>query len=354
MRIRLRVVIPWAETMPAERGGSYRGRIPRSNLRSDAGAGPVRQHGGMLEMRGLTKRYGATLAVDDLSVTVRPGFVTGFLGPNGAGKTTTLRLALGLAEPTSGGALIGGRPYRRIARPLCEVGALLDAGAVEGGRSAADHLGWLARSHRIGQGRVRSLLEQVGLGGVARHPVATYSLGMKQRLGIAAALLGDPALLLLDEPVNGLDPDGVRWLRELLRSLALEGRTVLLSSHLMSEMAITADRLIVIGRGRLIADTAVAELADRYSKGVTVRSSRAGELSSALEHAGGIVTSRHDAQHLHVTGIDAASVGVIAAGLGIPLLELTARSASLEDAYLELTADATEYASGSNVRSGHG
>ena len=308
----------------------------------------------MLEIRGLTKRYGATLAVDSLSVDVRPGFVTGFLGPNGAGKTTTLRLALGLAEPTAGTVLIGGRPYGRIARPLCEVGALLDSGAVDGGRSAADHLGWLARSHRIGRGRVRSLLEQVGLGGVARHRVATYSLGMKQRLGIAAALLGDPALLLLDEPVNGLDPDGVRWLRELLRSLALEGRTVLLSSHLMSEMAITADRLIVIGRGRLTADTTLAELADRYSNGVIVRSPRAAELSSAVERAGGIVMSDRDADVLQVTGIDAASVGVIAARLAIPLLELSARSASLEDAYLALTADATDHAAQSFTGSGHG
>ena len=307
----------------------------------------------MLEMRGLTKRYGATLALDSLSVDVRPGLVTGFLGPNGAGKTTTLRLALGLAEPTAGTVLIGGRPYRRIARPLCEVGALLDAGAVDGGRSATDHLGWLARSHRIGQARVRSLLEQVGLGGVARHRVATYSLGMKQRLGIAAALLGDPALLLLDEPVNGLDPDGVRWLRDLLRSLAVEGRTVLLSSHLMSEMAITADRLIVIGRGRLIADTTVAELADRYGKGVIVRSPRAGELSSALERGGGMVTSEHDRDLLQVTGIDAAAIGVIAARLGIPLIELTSGGASLEDAYLALTAEATEYAAQS-PRTGHG
>ncbi len=308
----------------------------------------------MLEVRGLTKRYGATLAVDSLSVDVRPGLVTGFLGPNGAGKTTTLRLALGLAEPTAGTVLIGGRPYRRIARPLSEVGALLDADAVDGGRSAADHLGWLARSHRIERGRVRSLLEQVGLGGVARHRVATYSLGMKQRLGIAAALLGDPALLLLDEPVNGLDPDGVRWLRELLRSLAREGRTVLLSSHLMSEMAITADRLIVIGRGRLIVDTTVAELADRYSTGVIVRSPRAGELSAAVERTGGVVTRGQDSDLLQVTGIDAAAVGVIAASLGIPLLELTARSASLEDAYLALTAEATEYAAQSFTGSGRG
>ena len=312
------------------------------------------EHGGMLEMRALTKRYGATLAVDDLSVAVRPGFVTGFLGPNGAGKTTTLRLALGLAEPTAGSVLIGGRPYRQIAHPLREVGALLEAGALDGGRSAVDHLSWLARSHRIGQGRVRSLLEQVGLGGVARRPVATYSLGMKQRLGIAAALLGDPALLLLDEPVNGLDPDGVRWLRELLRSLALEGRTVLLSSHLMSEMAITADRLIIIGRGRLIADTTVAELADQYVKEVTVRSARASELSSALEHGGGSVTNEHDSDLLEVSGLDAASVGVIAAQLGIPLIELTSRSASLEDAYLALTAEAIEYTAGSNLWGGHG
>ena len=196
------------------------------------------------------------------------------------------------------------------------------------------------------QERVRALLEQVGLDSVARRRVATYSLGMKQRLGIASALLGDPAILLLDEPVNGLDPDGVRWLRELLRSLALEGRTVLLSSHLMSEMAITADRLIVIGHGRLIADTTVAELAGRYPQAVVVRSARAAELGSAIERAGGMVRRGPDADLLQVTGIDAASVGVIAADLGIPLLELTPRSASLEDAYMELTADATEHVSG--------
>ncbi len=308
----------------------------------------------MLEVRELTKRYGGTVAVDDLSVTVRPGFVTGFLGPNGAGKTTTLRLALGLAEPTSGSVLIRGRPYRRIPRPLCEVGALLDPSAVDEGRSAADHLGWVARSQRIGPGRVRSLLEEVGLDSVARRRVGTYSLGMKQRLGIASALLGDPPILLLDEPVNGLDPDGVRWLRELLRSLALEDRTVLLSSHLMSEMAITADRLIVIGHGRLIADTTVAELADRYPQAVVVRSARAAELGSAIERAGGMVRRGPDADLLEVTGTDAASVGVIAADLGIPLLELTPRSASLEDAYMELTADATEHVSGPSSRGGHG
>jgi ABC-2 type transport system ATP-binding protein len=214
----------------------------------------------MLEVRNLAKCYGSTLAVDDLSFIVRPGCVTGFLGPNGAGKTTTMRLLLGLDAPTRGAALVAGRPYRTIERPLREVGAVLDATAIEGGRTAADHLRWLARSHRIGDGRIAALLEQTGLAGVARRRVATFSLGMKQRLGIAAALLGDPANLVLDEPVNGLDPDGVRWIRGLLRSLAAEGRTVFVSSHLISEMAITADRLVIIGRGRLIADTTVPAL----------------------------------------------------------------------------------------------
>jgi ABC-2 type transport system ATP-binding protein len=214
----------------------------------------------MIQVRSLTKRFGSTLAVDDLSFTVRPGCVTGFLGPNGAGKTTTLRLLLGLDTPTAGEALIDGRPYRTIARPMRDVGALLDATAVEGGRTAVEHLRWLARSHRIGDARVAALLEQTGLSDVARRRIGTFSLGMKQRLGIAGALLGDPAVLIFDEPVNGLDPDGVRWIRVLLRSLAAEGRTVFLSSHLMGEMAITADRLVIIGGGRLIADTTVGDL----------------------------------------------------------------------------------------------
>nr|WP_219416094.1 ATP-binding cassette domain-containing protein [Pseudonocardia nigra] len=214
----------------------------------------------MIEIRHLTKRYGRTVAVDDLSFRVRPGHVTGFLGPNGAGKSTTMRVLLGLDAPTSGEALIDGRRYATFRRPLHRVGALLDAGAVHGGRTAHDHLLCLAHTNGIGRARVAQVLEQVGLAGVARKRVQGFSLGMKQRLGIAAALLGDPAVLLFDEPVNGLDPDGVRWIRQLMRRLAAEGRTVLLSSHLMSEMALTAERIVVVGRGRLVADTTVAEL----------------------------------------------------------------------------------------------
>nr|WP_055503586.1 ATP-binding cassette domain-containing protein [Nonomuraea pusilla] len=218
----------------------------------------------MIELRRLTKRYGGALAVDDLSFTVEPGHVTGFLGPNGAGKSTSMRLVLGLDAPTSGVALVNGRRYASLRRPMREVGALLDAGAVHGGRSAYNHLLCLARTNGIGPLRVAEVLEQVGLSGVARKRVGTFSLGMKQRLGIAAALLGDPGVLMFDEPVNGLDPDGVRWIRDLMRTLAHEGRTVLLSSHLMSEMALTADRIVVIGRGRLIAEATVQELTARY------------------------------------------------------------------------------------------
>ncbi|MFJ8579823.1 ABC transporter ATP-binding protein [Micromonospora sp. NPDC093277] len=214
----------------------------------------------MIEVNELTKRYRRGVAVDGLSFTVRPGVVTGFLGPNGAGKTTTMRVLLGLAAPTSGEALVGGRAYASMRHPLREVGALLDANAVHPGRSAVDHLRWLAKTNGIGAARTSSVLAQVGLAGVARSRVGDFSLGMRQRLGIAAALLGDPGVLILDEPVNGLDPQGVRWIRELMRALAAEGRTVLVSSHLMSEMELTADRLIVIGRGRLIADTTVGEL----------------------------------------------------------------------------------------------
>ncbi|MER7505489.1 ATP-binding cassette domain-containing protein [Nonomuraea pusilla] len=218
----------------------------------------------MIELRRLTKRYGGALAVDDLSFTVEPGHVTGFLGPNGAGKSTSMRLVLGLDAPSSGEALVNGRRYVSLRRPMREVGALLDAGAVHGGRSAYNHLLCLARTNGIGPLRVAEVLEQVGLSGVARKRVGTFSLGMKQRLGIAAALLGDPGVLMFDEPVNGLDPDGVRWIRDLMRTLAHEGRTVLLSSHLMSEMALTADRIVVIGRGRLIAEATVQELTARY------------------------------------------------------------------------------------------
>ncbi len=218
----------------------------------------------MIELRQLTKRYGATLAVDTLTFRVEPGHVTGFLGPNGAGKSTTMRLVLGLDAPTSGQALVNGGRYTDLRRPLHEVGALLDAGAVHPGRSAYNHLMCLALSNGIGAARVAHVLEMVGLSGVARKKAGGFSLGMKQRLGIAAALLGDPGVLMFDEPVNGLDPDGVRWIRDLMRELAAEGRTILLSSHLMSEMALTADRIVIVGRGQLIAEATVTELTARY------------------------------------------------------------------------------------------
>ncbi|MEU9838057.1 ATP-binding cassette domain-containing protein [Actinomadura sp. NPDC048032] len=296
----------------------------------------------MIEIRELTKRYGGTTAVDRLSFTVRPGTVTGFLGPNGAGKSTTMRIVLGLDRPASGEALVGGQRYTALKRPMREVGALLDAGAVQGGRRAFDHLGWMARSNGMGMRRVAEVLEQVGLAGVARKRVGGFSLGMRQRLGIAAALLGDPGVLMFDEPVNGLDPDGVRWIRELMRALAAEGRTVLVSSHLMSEMELTADRLVVIGRGRLIADTSVRELADRFRRGVRVRSPRPAELSGVLAAAGGSVESVPGGA-LTVTGLDVAAIGDTAAAHGIPLYEVTPHSASLEEAYMELTAGSTEF-----------
>jgi ABC-2 type transport system ATP-binding protein len=296
----------------------------------------------MIEFRNLTKRYGPTLAVDSLSFAVRPGVVTGFLGPNGAGKSTTMRLALGLDNPTEGEALVAGCRYRDLRSPLRKVGALLDATAVDGGRTAADHLGWMARSNRVPGVRVRMLLEQVGLDEVARRPVGKFSLGMKQRLGIAAALLGDPPIVILDEPVNGLDPDGVRWIRELLRSLAADGRTVLVSSHLMSEMAITADRLVVIARGRLTADGTVDEIAGQHGAAVYVRTPLEAELRSLLERAGAGVVPEPDGR-ISVTGLDAAAIGELAAREAIPLTELMRQSVSLEEAYMRLTADRSDF-----------
>ncbi|MBK1785461.1 ABC transporter ATP-binding protein [Prauserella cavernicola] len=296
----------------------------------------------MIEVRELTKRYGSALAVDRLSFTVKPGHVTGFLGPNGAGKSTTMRAVLGLDAPTSGEALINGRHYARSPHPMHEVGALLDAGAVHGGRTAANHLLCLARSNGIGRARVTAVLEQVGLGGVARKRVAGFSLGMKQRLGIAAALLGDPEVLLFDEPVNGLDPEGIRWIRELMRSLADEGRTVLVSSHLMSEMALTAHRVLVVGRGRLIVDTTIEELEQRYRRDVFVRSPDDRELARVLEAEGARVETPPDGG-LSVHGLDAPRISELAFGAGILLHQLTPRSASLEDAYLELTDESVEY-----------
>jgi ABC-2 type transport system ATP-binding protein len=301
----------------------------------------------MIEVRALTKRYGRTLALNDLTFEVKPGQVTGFLGPNGAGKSTTMRVLLGLDAPNAGEALVNGRHYTSFRQPMYEVGALLDAAAVHPGRSALNHLRCLARTNRISDRRVVAVLEQVGLAGVARKRVKGFSLGMKQRLGIAAALLGDPGVLLFDEPVNGLDPDGVRWIRDLMRSLAGEGRTILISSHLMSEMQLTADQLIVIGQGRLIAGTSVRELAERFAKGVLVRSPRADQLTAVLTDAGASVLVESDGG-LAVSGLEVSRIGDLAAEHAIPVYEVTPRSASLEEAYVELTAGSVEYRSASS------
>jgi ABC-2 type transport system ATP-binding protein len=295
----------------------------------------------MIELSGLTKRYGDTLAVDDLSVTVTPGCVTGFLGPNGAGKTTTMRLVLGLDAPTSGWAHVAGRDYADLRFPLHEVGALLDAKAAHPGRSARNHLRCLAESNRIPVRRVDEVLGVVGLADVAGKRVGTFSLGMGQRLGIAAALLGDPGVLMFDEPVNGLDPEGIVWIRHLLRSLAAEGRTVFVSSHLMTEMALTADRLIVVGRGRLIADATVDEITRMGGRWVRVRSPRAAELATAITAAGGAVTAHDD--HLQVRGLDEAEVGDLAAASGIAVHQLYEERQSLEQVFFELTDDAVEF-----------
>ncbi len=300
----------------------------------------------MIELARLTKRFGRVTAVDDLSFVVRPGHVTGFLGPNGAGKTTTMRLILGLDTPTSGTALVDGRRYQQVVRPLREVGALLDATAVHGGRTGYDHLLSLARSNHLGRSRVTQVLELTGLNAVAKHRVGTFSLGMKQRLGIAAALLGEPPVLMFDEPVNGLDADGVRWIRLLLRQLAADGHTVLVSSHLMTEMAQTADRLIIIGRGKLLADTSTSQLI-KSSTGadVLVRSPAASELGSLLTAGGAAVTVEADGG-LAVTGLDAPAIADIAAQHGIAVHELEPRRPSLEQAYLDLTAGSADYQAG--------
>jgi len=297
----------------------------------------------MIEAHGLTKRYGATLAVDHLSFTVPPGQVTGFLGPNGAGKSTTMRMILGLDAPQSGTVTVNGRPYAACRRPLFQVGALLEAKAFHGGRSARNHLLALAMSNGIGRAQVDRVLELAGLSGAASRRAGGFSLGMAQRLGIAAALLGDPPVLLLDEPVNGLDPEGVRWIRTLLRSLAAEGRTVLLSSHLMSEMAQTADRLIIVGRGRLIAQTTMSDLlASGTGSFVRVRSPEAAALAEHLIAQGATVTE-HAGDTLTVTGVTAETIGEAARTGGITLTELSAQQASLEDRYMELTRDSADY-----------
>ncbi len=304
---------------------------------------PVRP--ALIEASGLTKRFGPVTAVDGLSFAVRPGLVTGFLGPNGAGKTTTMRMILGLETPTSGTALIGGRPYAGIVRPLYEVGSLLDAGALHGGRTAWAHLLAVAQSNGIGRARVTEALALAGLEPVADRRVAGFSLGMKQRLGIAAALLGDPPVLIFDEPAIGLDAEGIRWTRQLFTQLAAEGRTVLVSSHLMGEMAQTADHLIIIGRGRLLADVTTSQfVAANTRHDVLVRSPRAAELTGVLTTAGATVSPQGDGG-LAVTGLDAPAIAGLAAARGLPVHELTPRHGSLEEAYLDLTENITEYRS---------
>jgi ABC-2 type transport system ATP-binding protein len=303
----------------------------------------------VIEAVGLTKQYGSTRAVDDLSFTVPPGQVTGFVGPNGAGKSTTMRMILGLDAPSAGSVTVNGRRYVEYRQPLLHVGALLDASANHGGRSAFNHLLGLALSNAIPKVRVTDVLDQVGLLGVADKRVGGFSLGMAQRLGIAAALLGDPPVLLFDEPVNGLDPEGVRWVRSLLKSLAAEGRTVLLSSHLMSEMAITADRLIIIGRGRLLAETTVDDLLSggpgRY---VRARTPQSTTLAPLLQARGATVDVLPDGA-LHIVGVAIEAVGEVATTNTVTLLELSAHEPSLEETYMELTRGSVDYQTGDGV-----
>ena len=299
----------------------------------------------MIEIENLSKRYGAKLAVDGISAIVRPGLVTGFLGPNGAGKSTTMRMIMGLDRPTTGSVRVNGKPYSHHRAPLREVGALLEAKAVHTGRSARNHLLALAATHGIPSRRVDEVIEMTGLTSVARKRAGKFSLGMGQRLGIAAALLGDPQTLILDEPVNGLDPEGVLWVRQLTRYLASQGRTVFLSSHLMSEMAQTADHVIVLGRGRILADASIAEvLAGATHKLVKVRTPDEQRLVDAVAGPDVTVTRGADGS-LEIVGIGSDRIGEAAARDGVVLHELTPVGASLEEAYLELTQDDVEYRS---------
>jgi len=300
----------------------------------------------MIEARGLTKRYGDTLAVDDLSFRVEPGKITGFLGPNGAGKTTTMRLILGLDHPTSGTVTVNGQPFERLAYPMRQVGALLDAKAVHGGRSAYNHLLCLAETNNLPRRRVDETLALVGLNEVARKRSKGFSLGMGQRLGIAAALLGDPAILMFDEPVNGLDPEGILWIRNLMKALAAEGRTVFVSSHLMSEMEHTADHLLVIGRGRLISDCTVAEsIAANSRQSVRVRTPQPAALARAVTAAGGQVREDDDGL-MTVQGLGVSQVGDLAFENSVRLHELAPAQASLEQAFMELTASSVQFHAG--------
>ncbi|MFF0226721.1 ATP-binding cassette domain-containing protein [Streptomyces sp. NPDC004629] len=297
----------------------------------------------MIELEGLTKRYSDKVAVQDLTFTVRPGIVTGFLGPNGAGKSTTMRMILGLDHPTAGDVRIDGKHYDQLKDPLTYIGALLDAKAVHGGRSAYHHLLCLAQSNGVPTGRVTEVLETVGLTAVARKKAKGFSLGMGQRLGIAGALLGDPRILMFDEPVNGLDPEGIHWIRNLMKSLAAQGRTVFVSSHLMSEMALTADHLVVIGQGQLLADTSMADFIRENSRSyVRIRTPQRERLFDML-HEAGIAVVRTDGDALEVEGGKAERIGELAAQHGVVLHELSPQQASLEEAFMQLTAESVEY-----------
>jgi ABC-2 type transport system ATP-binding protein len=299
----------------------------------------------MIEVQNLSKRYGEKLAVDALDFVVQPGIVTGFLGPNGAGKSTTMRMIAGLDHPTAGRVTVNGQDYRSAAAPMAELGILLEAKAMHTGRSARNHLLALAQTNGVGRRRVDELIDMVGLGEVARQRVGGFSLGMGQRLGIASALLGDPRVVVLDEPVNGLDPEGVLWIRNLLKGLAAEGRTVLVSSHLMSEMALTATRLVVIGRGRLIADTTVEEFVARAGgAAVTVRTPQAAKLRELLLGPDITVTSEQSGV-LRVQGVSAEQIGTVAWQAHLPVFELTTKHASLEEAFMQLTDDSVDYRS---------
>lgn len=301
----------------------------------------------MIEVRGLTKQYGSVRAVDDLTFAVKPGIVTGFLGPNGAGKSTTMRMILGLDTPTSGVATIGGKQYAEIKNPLTKVGALIDAKAVHPNRSAANHLKWLAQSNGLPTSRVGEVLNMVGLADVAKKKAGGFSLGMSQRLGLAAALLGDPEVLILDEPVNGLDPEGIRWVRDFLRALASEGRTVLVSSHLLSEMSQTADELVVIGRGRMVANCSTYDFIKNHSaSSVVVRSANNEQLAQLLAEQGIQATVGVDEENrptLTVPNLSTDQVGEIAFTSGIMVSELQQRRASLEEAFMEMTSDSVQY-----------
>ncbi|WP_053643097.1 ABC transporter ATP-binding protein [Streptomyces sp. XY431] len=297
----------------------------------------------MIKVEGLTKEYGGARVVDGLDFEVAPGVVTGFLGPNGAGKSTTMRLILGLDRPTAGRALVDGRPYAELDRPLRRVGALLDAQALHGGRTARGHLRWLAASNGLPDRRVDEVLDRVGLTGAAGRRIRGFSLGMRQRLGVAAALLGDPPVLMLDEPVNGLDPEGIRWIRTLLRGLAAEGRAVLVSSHLMTEMALTADHLVVIGRGRLLADAATSDFIDRHGRTrVRVRAVDPVRLAALMLRSGLDAQPSADGAW-EVAGATAESVAALAAADGVVLFEIAVQQDSLEEAFMRMTADSVEY-----------